>query len=104
MDIETARKEYEAWGAFAQEQDPDASTNYIRALEEEIARLTRERDEARAKAIEECAKVADAIVAPKSIGRDHARHHMAGAQSAARAIRKLGETRAPVDKIGESGD
>lgn len=70
-------------------------TEYVLATEaaDTITRLSRERDEARAKAIEDAAKVADAIVAPKSIGRDHGRHHMAGAQSAARAIRKLGEAK-----------
>ena len=36
---------------------------------------------------ERCAKIAESIQAPKSIGRDHGKHHEAGAQAAARAIR-----------------
>lgn len=41
--------------------------------------------------VERCAKVAESIAAPKSIGRDHGRHHEAGAQQAAAAIRALAE-------------
>lgn len=58
---------------------------YLRAvgtLQERIA-------DTRAAALEEAAKVAADVHAPKSIGRDHGRHHEAGAQHAARAIRAL---------------
>lgn len=55
----------------------------------EIEALRRENQELRAAVIEECAKVAYSIQPPKSIGRDHGRHHMAGAQAAAKAIRAL---------------
>lgn len=40
-------------------------------------------------ALRKAAEVAAATIAPKSIGRDHGRHHEAGAQHAARRIRAL---------------
>ena len=37
--------------------------------------------------LERAAEIAQSVRAPASIGRDHGRHHEAGAQSAARLIR-----------------
>jgi hypothetical protein len=50
---------------------------------------------------ERCARIAEIIRAPASIGRDHARHHEAGAQAAAAAIRK--GARQKVEDMGAPG-
>ena len=59
----------------------------LKALCDEMAK------EARLQAFEEAAKIAESTIAPISIGRDHGRHHQAGAQSAARAIRSLAKAK-----------
>lgn len=50
--------------------------------------MKRVRSEVRREALEEAAQAAEAVKAPASIG-SHRRHHEAGAQAAARAIRAL---------------
>lgn len=69
----------------------DRAASLKREAAEEILRLRSENERIRNEAMEEAAKVAESVRAPKSIGRDHGRHHEAGAQSAARAIRALSQ-------------
>ena len=64
----------------------DAPRYTTKRLHDEIRKA---REYGRQVALEQAAGLARSIKAPKSIGRDHGRHHEAGAQSAARAIEAL---------------
>jgi len=52
-----------------------------------IADIPKALRDAYAAGLERAAEIAQSVRAPASIGRDHGRHHEAGAQSAARLIR-----------------
>jgi hypothetical protein len=85
-----------AWQVYAQTLLAKAATDNVSAASE-ITRLTRERDEARAKAIEEAARYHDDLEAQHEAAHrwTESDHHMMMEREHRRhaaAIRKLGET------------
>ena len=84
----------------------ERAADRIEALEAEVTRYQQLLDAtiddyngARNAALEAAAKVAESVKAPKSIGRDKGRHHEAGAQHAAAAIRALKSDAPPAPEL-----
>lgn len=68
------------------------------ARDDEPDILSTARAEARREALEEAVRIASSTRAPASIGRDHGRHHEAGAQAAAARI-KAAMTKEPTNDV-----